>query len=54
MSKKYTQREIELDKLILDKNNPRFAELYSGSEKERIMSTSVLPTPKLGTNPFKI
>lgn len=34
MAKKYTQREIELDKLILDKDNPRFAELYNGSDKE--------------------
>tara|TARA_R110000868_G_scaffold410693_5_gene699838 strand:- start:14902 stop:16428 length:1527 start_codon:yes stop_codon:yes gene_type:complete len=34
MAKKYTQKEIELDKLILDKENPRFAELYNGSDKE--------------------
>ncbi|WP_318310289.1 hypothetical protein [Flagellimonas crocea] len=34
MTKKYTQSEIELDKLILDKENPRFAELYNGSDKE--------------------
>ncbi|NLO70718.1 MAG: hypothetical protein GX102_07240 [Porphyromonadaceae bacterium] len=34
MTKKYTQKEIELDKLILDKENPRFAELYNGSDKE--------------------
>lgn len=34
MPKKYTQKEIELDKLILDKENPRFAELYNGSDKE--------------------
>ncbi|MDA8763757.1 hypothetical protein N9M92_05995, partial [Flavobacteriaceae bacterium] len=34
MAKKYTQEEIELDKLILDKENPRFAELYNGSDKE--------------------
>lgn len=34
MAKKYTQKEIELDNLILDKENPRFAELYNGSDKE--------------------
>jgi hypothetical protein len=34
MDKKYIQKEIELDKLILDKENPRFAELYNGSDKE--------------------
>lgn len=34
MAKKYTQKKIELDKLILDKENPRFAELYNGSDKE--------------------
>lgn len=34
MAKKYTQKEIKLDKLILDKENPRFAELYNGSDKE--------------------
>jgi len=34
MSKKYTQTNIDLDKLVLDKNNPRFAELYNGSDKE--------------------
>lgn len=34
MAKKYTRKEIELDKLILDKENPRFAELYNGSDKE--------------------
>ncbi len=34
MKKKYTSKSIELDKLILDKENPRFAELYNGSEKE--------------------
>lgn len=34
MAKKYKQKEIELDKLILDKDNPRFAELYYGSDKE--------------------
>ena len=34
MGKKYTNQEIELDKLILDKENPRFAELYNGSDKE--------------------
>tara|TARA_B110000967_G_C18873379_1_gene556766 strand:- start:844 stop:2370 length:1527 start_codon:yes stop_codon:yes gene_type:complete len=34
MAKKYTQKEIELDKLTLDKENPRFAELYNGSDKE--------------------
>lgn len=34
MAKKYTSTEIELDKLTLDKENPRFAELYNGSDKE--------------------
>ncbi len=34
MTKKYTRKEIELDKLVLDKDNPRFAELYNGSDKE--------------------
>ena len=34
MAKRYTKNEIELDKLILDKENPRFAELYNGSDKE--------------------
>ncbi|MCC4212568.1 hypothetical protein [Leeuwenhoekiella parthenopeia] len=34
MVKKYTQKEIKLDQLVLDKENPRFAELYNGSEKE--------------------
>ena len=31
---KSTPKTIHLDNLILDKENPRFAELYSGSEKE--------------------
>ncbi len=34
MNKKYISKTVELDKLILDKDNPRFAELYNGSEKE--------------------
>ena len=34
MQKKYVQTEIELDQLVLDSKNPRFAELYNGSEKE--------------------
>jgi hypothetical protein len=34
MASKATQLNIKLDKLILDINNPRFAELYSGSKKE--------------------
>ncbi len=34
MSKKYTLRNVKLDDLILDNNNPRFAELYTGSKKE--------------------
>src|SRR5690554_751214 len=34
MKRKYTLRKIELENLVLDKNNPRFAELYNGSEKE--------------------
>lgn len=32
--KKYEPTSLELDKLILDKENPRFAELYNGSEEE--------------------
>ncbi|QTD38030.1 hypothetical protein JL193_01625 [Polaribacter batillariae] len=34
MSKKYTAKRIKLDELVLDKENPRFAELYNGSDKE--------------------
>ncbi|WP_370104327.1 hypothetical protein, partial [Winogradskyella sp.] len=34
MNKKYTARNIKLDELVLDKENPRFAELYNGSDKE--------------------
>lgn len=34
MNVKSTQQKVSLDRLILDKENPRFAELYSGSEKE--------------------
>jgi hypothetical protein len=34
MSKNYSHQEIELDELILDKENPRFAELYNGSNNE--------------------
>ena len=34
MSKKYTAKNIKLDELVLDKENPRFAELYNGSDKE--------------------
>lgn len=34
MNIKYESKLIKLDELVLDKNNPRFAELYSGSEKE--------------------
>lgn len=34
MSKKYELKIIPLSDLILDKDNPRFAELYSGSEQE--------------------
>lgn len=34
MSKVYTLKNIKLDELILDKENPRFAELYNGSDKE--------------------
>lgn len=34
MKSKSTPDEIDLDKLVLDKNNPRFAELYSGSDDE--------------------
>jgi hypothetical protein len=34
MNKKSEPLSIKLEDLVLDKNNPRFAELYSGSEKE--------------------
>lgn len=34
MSKKYTAKNIKLEELVLDKENPRFAELYNGSDKE--------------------
>lgn len=34
MSKKYDLKKVKLDELILDKENPRFAELYNGSDKE--------------------
>ena len=34
MNKKYTARNIKLDELVLDKENPRFAELYNGSDKD--------------------
>ncbi len=34
MSKKYTAKNIKLEDLVLDKKNPRFAELYNGSDKE--------------------
>ena len=34
MRKKYVSKNIELENLVLDKENPRFAELYNGSDKE--------------------
>ena len=34
MSEKYTRKNLKLEELILDKENPRFAELYNGSDKE--------------------
>lgn len=34
MKRKYTLKNIKIEDLVLDKNNPRFAELYNGSEKE--------------------
>ena len=34
MNKKYTSKKIKLEDLVLDKENPRFAELYNGSDKE--------------------
>lgn len=34
MKRKYTLKKIKLEDLVLDKKNPRFAELYNGSEKE--------------------
>jgi len=34
MNKKYTAKSIKLEDLVLDKENPRFAELYNGSDKE--------------------
>ncbi len=33
MSKKYQSKNIKISDLILDKENPRFAELYNGSDK---------------------
>lgn len=35
MKSKSTQLNIKLNDLVLDKNNPMFAELYSGSDKEQ-------------------
>ncbi|WP_421801726.1 hypothetical protein [Flagellimonas sp.] len=35
MNTKSTPLNVKLQDLVLDKNNPRFAELYSGSEKEQ-------------------
>ena len=35
MKSKSTPLNVKLKNLILDKNNPRFAELYSGSDKEQ-------------------
>ena len=35
MKSKSTPLNVNLNNLILDKNNPRFAELYSGSDKEQ-------------------
>ncbi|MBV7440600.1 hypothetical protein KRX57_04140 [Weeksellaceae bacterium TAE3-ERU29] len=32
---KHTLKNIKLEELVLDKENPRFAELYSGSDKEQ-------------------
>ena len=34
MKKKYTLKNVKLEDLVLDKENPRFAELYNGSDKE--------------------
>ena len=34
MGKNYTLKNIKLEELVLDKENPRFAELYNGSNKE--------------------
>lgn len=34
MEKKYILKNIKLEELVLDKENPRFAELYNGSSKE--------------------
>lgn len=35
MKSKSTPLNVKLEDLVLDKNNPRFAELYSGSDKEQ-------------------
>lgn len=34
MKIKSTRKEVKIEKLVLDKDNPRFAELYSGSDNE--------------------
>ncbi len=34
MNKKYTSKVVKLENLVLDKDNPRFAELYNGSDNE--------------------
>lgn len=34
MNKNYVAKEVKLDDLVLDKENPRFSELYNGSSKE--------------------
>lgn len=34
MTKKYFHKKIDIENLVLDKENPRFAELYNGSDKE--------------------
>lgn len=44
MAKKLFFQEKKLDKLILDKENPRFAELYDGSDKEEDLIEYLLYT----------
>ncbi len=42
MNAKSVLKEIELNKLVLDVKNPRFSELYSGSEDESDLITYLL------------
>jgi hypothetical protein len=44
MNKKYTRKNVKIEELILDKTNPRFAELYNGSNKENEIIEYLLNT----------